>query len=100
MILSQMDVLRDATSPWTVFYHTARRSWMKVGIALLLTALLTVNAALIVTGGDGWVTREQLAGALSFMGVGQFAYWLMVVFIAILGLGLGYAWRRGVLEWK
>ncbi|MCG3126613.1 MAG: Protein translocase subunit SecA [Phycisphaerae bacterium] len=78
MILSQMDVLRDATSPWTVFYHTARRSWMKVGIALLLTALLTVNAALIVTGGDGWVTREQLAGALSFMGVVWLAYcgWL------------------------
>jgi len=38
--------------------------------------------------------------ALSFLEVGQFAYWLMVVFIAILGLGLGYAWKKGALQWR
>ena len=38
--------------------------------------------------------------ALSFLEIGQFAYWLMVVFIAILGLGLGYAWKKGALQWR
>ncbi|MEX1022474.1 MAG: NADH-quinone oxidoreductase subunit A [Dehalococcoidia bacterium] len=38
--------------------------------------------------------------ALSFIGIGQFAYWTMVVFIAILGLGLGYAWKKGALQWR
>jgi len=38
--------------------------------------------------------------ALSFMEVGQFAYWTMVVFIAILALGLGYAWKKGALQWR
>lgn len=38
--------------------------------------------------------------ALSFVGIGQFAYWLMVIFIAILGLGLGYAWKKGALQWR
>lgn len=38
--------------------------------------------------------------ALSFMEIGQFAYWTMVVFIAILALGLGYAWKKGALQWR
>ena len=38
--------------------------------------------------------------ALSFVGVGAVAYWTMVLFIAILGLGLGYAWKKGALQWR
>lgn len=38
--------------------------------------------------------------ALSFVEIGQFAYWLMVIFIAILALGLGYAWKKGALQWR
>ncbi len=38
--------------------------------------------------------------ALSFAGVGPIAYWTMVVFITILALGLGYAWKKGALQWR
>ncbi len=38
--------------------------------------------------------------ALSFVGIGPQAYWAMVTFIAILGLGLGYAWKKGALQWR
>jgi len=38
--------------------------------------------------------------AVSFLGVGVFAYWLMVLFVAILALGLGYAWKKGALQWR
>ena len=30
----------------------------------------------------------------------QTAFWEMVVFIGILGAGLGYAWKKGVLQWS
>jgi len=28
------------------------------------------------------------------------AFWEMVIFIGILGAGLGYAWKKGVLQWS
>lgn len=28
------------------------------------------------------------------------AFWTMVVFIGILAAGLGYAWKKGVLQWS
>ena len=38
--------------------------------------------------------------ALAFVGIGPLAYWTMVTFIAILGLGLAYAWKKGALQWR
>lgn len=38
--------------------------------------------------------------AMSFVAIGEFAFWEMMLFIALLALGLGYAWKKGVLEWK
>lgn len=38
--------------------------------------------------------------AVSLVGVGQAAFWEMVLFIVILGGGLAYAWKKGVLQWR
>lgn len=38
--------------------------------------------------------------AVSFVGVGQAAFYEMVLFIGILLGGLAYAWRKGVLQWN
>jgi len=38
--------------------------------------------------------------AIRFVALGEQAFWEMVVFIAILGFGLLYAWRKGVLRWR
>ena len=38
--------------------------------------------------------------AVSVADVGETALYSMIVFILILGAGLGYAWKKGVLEWK
>ncbi len=38
--------------------------------------------------------------AVSFVGVGQAAFYEMVLFIGILAAGLAYAWRKGVLQWR
>ena len=38
--------------------------------------------------------------AMAFGQLGVFALVEMVLFIAILGLGLVYAWRKGALRWQ
>jgi NADH-quinone oxidoreductase subunit A len=38
--------------------------------------------------------------AVTFVEIGEQAFWEMVVFILILGFGLLYAWKKGVLSWR
>src|SRR5215471_3522395 len=38
--------------------------------------------------------------ALAFRKVGAYAVAEMIIFVAILGLGLAYAWRRNAIEWE
>ena len=42
----------------------------------------------------------EVGPTLTFVQIGAFAFWEMVLFIALLAIGLGYAWKKGVLEWK
>lgn len=37
--------------------------------------------------------------AVSYMSLGLFALFEMIVFLALLAVGLAYAWARGVLKW-
>jgi NADH:ubiquinone oxidoreductase subunit 3 (subunit A) len=37
--------------------------------------------------------------AVNVAHAGATAFWEMVIFIGILGAGLGYAWKKGVLQW-
>ncbi len=38
--------------------------------------------------------------ALAYKAVGAYAVAEMIIFVALLGVGLAYAWRRGALEWE
>lgn len=38
--------------------------------------------------------------AVSVVQVGETALFSMILFIVILGAGLGYAWKKGALAWK
>ena len=38
--------------------------------------------------------------AIKFQQLGVFAFVEMFIFLSILLVGLGYAWRKGALEWK
>ncbi len=38
--------------------------------------------------------------AVSFLGIGEAAFYEMLLFILILGFGLLYAWKKGVLRWR
>lgn len=69
-----------------------RRASTNVGMRFYLYAILFVVFDVEAVFIFPW--------ALAFVGVGQFAYWLMVIFVAILALGLGYAWKKGALQWR
>jgi NADH:ubiquinone oxidoreductase subunit 3 (subunit A) len=38
--------------------------------------------------------------AVTFVEIGESAFYEMVLFIVILGFGLLYAWKKGVLRWR
>lgn len=38
--------------------------------------------------------------AISLVELGETALYSMILFIVVLGVGLVYAWKKGVLEWK
>ena len=38
--------------------------------------------------------------AVKFRELGWFGFWEFLVFLAILVLGLAYAWKKGALEWE
>ena len=38
--------------------------------------------------------------AVKFRELGWFGFWEFMVFLAILVLGLAYAWKKGALEWE
>ena len=68
------------------------RNWSQVHIRYYLFAILFLIFDVEVVFIFPW--------AVSFLGIGEVAFWEMVVFVAILALGLAYAWKKGVLEWN
>lgn len=68
------------------------RNWAQVHVRYYLIAILflifDVEAVFIFP----W--------AVTFLDLPDFVFYEMLVFIGVLALGLAYAWRRGVLEWK
>ncbi|MBI1385043.1 MAG: NADH-quinone oxidoreductase subunit A [Rhizobiales bacterium] len=37
--------------------------------------------------------------AIAFWDIGDFGFWSMMVFLAVLTIGFAYEWRKGALEW-
>lgn len=63
------------------------QSQVRYYIFALLFVIFDVEAVFIFP----WATRLEAYGA--------FGLWEMFVFIAVLVVGLVYAWRKGVLKW-
>ena len=38
--------------------------------------------------------------AVTLRAIGQFGFWSMVVFLAVLTVGFVYEWKKGALEWE
>ena len=68
------------------------RNWAQVHVRYYLLAILFLIFDVETVFIFPW--------AVTFIDLPRFVFYEMLVFIAVLALGLAYAWRRGVLEWK
>ncbi len=69
-----------------------RRASTNVGMRFYLYAILFVLFDVEAIFLFPWI--------LSFVDLGVTAYYEMLVFILVLGAGLGYAWKKGALQWR
>jgi NADH-quinone oxidoreductase subunit A len=70
---------------------TTGETWVRFRIQYYIYALLFVVFDIETVFLYPW--------AVAYGGLGLFALVEMVIFIAMLTVGLGYAWARGVLRW-
>ena len=71
---------------------TLGETWVRFRIQYYIYALLFVVFDIETVFLYPW--------AVSYVGLGPFALVEMVIFLAMLAVGLGYAWARGVLKWS
>ena len=69
-----------------------RRASTNIGVRFYLYAILFVLFDVEAVFLFPWI--------LSFVELGAAAYYQMLVFILVLGAGLGYAWKKGALQWR
>ena len=68
------------------------RNWSQVHVRYYLIAILFLIFDVETVFIFPW--------AVTFLDLPKFIFYEMLVFIGVLALGLAYAWKRGVLEWK
>jgi NADH:ubiquinone oxidoreductase subunit 3 (subunit A) len=68
------------------------RNWAQVHVRYYLIAILFLIFDVETVFIFPW--------AITFLSLPDFVFYEMIVFIGDLALGLAYAWKRGVLEWK
>jgi NADH-quinone oxidoreductase subunit A len=68
------------------------RNWAQVHVRYYLIAILFLIFDVETVFIFPW--------AMTFLSMPDYVFYEMLVFIAVLALGLAYAWKRGVLEWK
>ena len=67
-------------------------AWGRFSVKFYLTAILFIVFDVEVVFLYPW--------ALEFRALGLMGFLEMLVFVAVLALGLAYVWRKGALEWE
>ena len=95
-LLAPYSVERQKGTTYECGMLPIRRAATNVGMRFYLYAILFIIFDVEVVFIFPWaLSFVDMPGAPQAM-----AYWEMVVFIGILGAGLGYAWKKGALEWR
>ncbi|MEW6770476.1 MAG: NADH-quinone oxidoreductase subunit A [Bacillota bacterium] len=82
----------DKQAPYECGVSTRGETWVRFRVAYYLYALIFVVFDVETIFLYPW--------AVALNRLGLFAYIEAVIFIVILLVGLGYAWKEGALEWK
>lgn len=99
---SGMDPLHDAHRRFDVRFHLVAIAFLIFDVELLFLYPWAVASRNLPDGSPGGIDAAVAAAAR--MGAEGYTRALVfgevMVFIALLGLGLVYAWRRGVFQWR
>ena len=93
-LLAPFSVERQKGTTYECGMLPIRRASTNVGMRFYLFAILFIIFDVEVVFMFPW--------ALTFTDIqpAAMAYWEMVVFVGILGVGLAYAWKKGALQWR
>jgi NADH:ubiquinone oxidoreductase subunit 3 (subunit A) len=91
-LLAPFSAERNKDTTYECGMLPVRRASTNVGMRFYLYAILFIIFDVEAVFIFPW--------ALSFVEVGAQAYWEMVLFVAILAVGLVYAWKKGALQWR
>ncbi|MDR1615586.1 MAG: NADH-quinone oxidoreductase subunit A [Syntrophomonadaceae bacterium] len=78
-------------APYECGVDTQGKTWVRMKVNYFLYALIFLAFDVEVLFLFPW--------AVKFQALGLFAFVEMLIFIAILVIGLWYAWKKGALEW-
>ena len=86
----------EKDQPFECGFEAFENARMKFDVRYYLVAILFILFDLEVAFMIPWAVgfKDLLAQS------GQFAFWSMFVFIAVLGVGFVYEWKKGALEWE
>src|SRR6266704_3193112 len=79
-------------SPYECGFEPFEDARMKFDVRYYLVAILFIIFDLEVAFLFPW--------AVSLGDIGQFGFWSMLVFLAVLTVGFIYEWKKGALEWE
>jgi NADH-quinone oxidoreductase subunit A len=91
-LLAPFSTERNKASTYECGMLPIRRSATNVGMRFYLYAILFIIFDVEALFVFPWV--------LSYVDIGPSAYWTMFAFVATLGAGLAYAWKKGALQWR
>lgn len=92
LLISPKSVNFQKGDPYECGLPTHGTSWMQFRVGYYLYAILFLMFDVEIIFLFPWSTVVRNLGMSGFISI--------LVFIIILSLGLAYAWRKGVLEWK
>ena len=82
----------EKDAPFECGFEAFENARMKFDVRYYLVAILFILFDLEVAFMIPW--------AVVFKDLGMAGFWPMLVFIAVLGIGFGYEWKKGALEWE
>ena len=82
----------EKDAPFECGFEAFENARMKFDVRYYLVAILFILFDLEVAFMIPW--------AVVFKDLGMVGFWPMLVFIAFLGIGFVYEWKKGALEWE
>ena len=82
----------EKLSPYECGFEAFEDARMKFDVRYYLVAILFILFDLEIAFLFPW--------AVTLNDIGEFGFWSMMVFLAILVIGFVYEWKKGALEWE